>query len=633
MVEKGKCAGGARILVLGLTASAGVLISPAAWAATTTNSGQAYVDECRAAGVPVPPPFNYEDAWHERPNSKWTNNGILDITIAGSSDQIAEVFYYDSREDPTDPTNPPGLCIALPRSVFPAGQTPADGPPTHISLLGVICQGATTGKACFWDNGRGWLRAAGFDLEGVDPFWTLEFGDGPRNTRFVGGAELGQGLGGNCAGCHQGENVFIVHPDTPLDIADRMPDLWHEPIVPDVSVLPPLEEIWPENPGPFGFDTARNDSCLVCHNTSAEPALFAGRFPQVSNENRTFCTDILENVVGLTMPPSGPPLDTLRAACNEPPPPEMSPAQKMMSFEGGAEQFWLTELGTVSDVTGNVTQGNTAMSVNASGYVRIDSATFDTWQLPFVGTRLDLDVYVPPAGQPNQYWLGAVQLFMTIPSAQITNSYVGQIELTPGGTGWRTGSFQLPSQVHTAMLQRHADVRFGIAVNTPQGAPPLVLDNLRFEGTLSMPPSPPNLTTQYNFERGGAWEGRDGAVVDANNAGDQSFLGFSSLRVELDGASAGRVWTAPANSPAPGTTISYRVYVPSGTPVSAVQPYISDANFTWSHSWNPNLPRNAWMTLTVVVPPGVALPLKEIGVKFYLSAPHTGAVYVDAVQW
>src|SRR5690606_34714071 len=142
-----------------------------------------------------------------------------------------EVFYYDSRTDLDDPTNPPGLCMALPRSVFPAGQTPEEGPPSRIALLGVICQGEVTGGACFWDNGDNWLNDVGVP-GGVDPFWTLEFGDGPRTTHFVGGAELSQGLGGNCAACHQGENVFIVHPGTALDLPDRLPNKWHEPIVP-----------------------------------------------------------------------------------------------------------------------------------------------------------------------------------------------------------------------------------------------------------------------------------------------------------------------------------------------------------------------------------------------------------------
>jgi len=604
--------------IVGLaTGVSALLLAPNASAAVAAGSGSTYVTQCQNAGVPVPPPFNYEDAWHNRPNSKWTYNGVLNTTVAGGPPQTAEVFYYDSRTDP-DPNNP-GICMALPRSIFTPGTAPEDGPPERIELLGVICQGEETGAACFWDNGDGWLRAAGVQ-EGLSPFWTLGFGDGPPTEDFVGGEQLGELRGGNCAACHQGENVFIVHPGTALDIAARWPDQWYEPIVPAG---------WPENPGPFGFAPTRQDDCLLCHNDPAS----VGRFPQVSLENRGYCSSVLERLVGLTMPPSGAPLDELRDACDLPAPANQSPSQKMMSFEGPAPDFWFSQTTTVSDVTNNVQEGDAAMSVNGSGYVRVDSLTFNSWELAVVGTRLDLDVYVPPNGQPNQYWLGSVQLFVSIPSAQIVNSFVGQVELTPGGTGWRTAQFQLPTQVHTALTQQHADVSFGIGINTPPGAPPVVLDALRFAGTLSMPSQPPPLTTQYDFERGGAWEDYDGSVTATGNSGDTAFLGFNSMRIDLSGSAAGRVWTKPLVSPAPGTTISYRVFIPTGTPISAVQPYIADANLVWTHSYHQNLPWGAWMTLTVTVPQQVTLPVEEIGVKFYLSAPHTGPVYLDAIQW
>ena len=605
-------------LALGVAA---LLVPSTSFAATTTVNGAGYVTQCKTAGVPVPPSFNYENAYHNQPGNKWIYNGIVDPTFAGEDGQITEVFYYDSRFDDDDPTQPDGLCMALPRSVFPDGQLPEDGPPTEIPLLGVICQGVN-GAACFWDNGTNWLDQVGYD-GGVDPFWTLQFGDGTALTHFVGGAKLAELEGGNCSGCHQGENVFIVHPGSALDIEGRWPTQWHEPIVP-VG--------WYENPGPIEFVNNGDPlDCPSCHYDAPEDPL--ARFPQVSTENRQYCDRILEAVVGVTMPSSGATLVELRKACNAPAPPDQSPSQKMMSFEGPAPQLWFTQLGTVSDVTNNVREGDAAMKVNASGYVRLDSLTFNTWELALLGSRLDLDVFVPPQGQPNKYWLGSVQLFMTIPSAQIVNSFVGQVEFTPRGTGWRTVSFQLPVQLRNALQQQHADVRFGIAVNTPQGAPPVILDALRFNGTISMPPTPPPLGTKYDFERGGDWNGYDGAVVATSTSGDQAYLGFGSLKVDLNGASAGRVWTELQNPPAPGTTISYRVFIPTGTPVSAVQPYVADANWVWSHSYNPNLPWGGWMTLSVVVPQGAALPLREIGVKFYLSAPHTGPVYLDAIQW
>lgn len=608
---------------LGLSAFA-LLPTRAAQATITDNRGQNYVNECALAGVPTPPPFNYEDAFHNRPTSEWTYEGVLDVTFAGGPEQTAEVFYYES-------ASPEGVCIALPRSIFPPGQTPDEGPPIFIDLLGVICQGVVSGKACFWDHGTQYI------VEGVDPFVTMTFGDGEIETTFRGGADLvdatGSAPGGVCTDCHRGENVFFIHPETPLGfVPSRMPDIWHDPIVP---------EDWPENPGPGTLFPAPDSGCALgaCHFSPA-----SGRFPTLSTEAGSYCR-LLERTLGVSMPlgavdadlavpPFSDSLELIRAACRSAPPPEENAPQQAMSFDGPAEQFWSAEFGSLSDVTGNQTEGEGAMSVDASGYVRLDSLPFSTWELPVIGSQLLLDVFVPPAGQPNPFWLGAVQLYVTIPSARMTNNFIGQVELTPGGLGWRAATFPLSAEVQAALSQAHSDVRWGIAVNTPQGAPPVQLDNMRFAGTLSPPPAPPSLTgIQFDFERGGAWTGFDGAVVYAGNATLEAYTGSGSLRVDINGSSDGRVYTAPASSPAAGSTVRYRVYIPSGAPISSVQPYIMDQNWVWSDSWNPNLPRDGWVTLTVTVPPNATLPLQEIGVKFYLNGSYTGPVYLDAIEW
>jgi hypothetical protein len=592
-----------------------------AFATGTTNGGQAYLDECEAAGVPTPPPWNYEDAWHERPNSLWRRSGVVTPTFAGSSNQIAEAFYYES-------DSPLGVCIALPRSVFPAGQAPEDGPPERIDLLGVICQGVVSGKACFWDHGFQYVSG------GISPFQTLDFGDGPLSTTFVGGAELvGPGNsnpGGICTNCHRGENVFIIHPasNLGLGIPNLMPQVGHDPIVP-VG--------WPQNPGPTDlFSPTDTSSCLACHNGP-----IGGRFPAVSQQTESYCR-ILQNTFGTTMPfpnPTGneeradfPPYDLLLDACGIPAPPGENPPEKMMSFDGPASEFWAADVGTLTDESSNFTQGTASMAVNAGGYVRLDGLPFRTWSVPMYGSEVELDVYVPPS-QPEPYWFGSVALFINIPSAQLVNTFVGHVELTPCRPGWRTVSFTLPPQVRAALAEQHSNVRFGIAVNRPNDAPPVLLDNLRFAGTPFLPPSPPPLKVQYDFERGGQWEGRDGVVVATENSSEQAFLSSSSLKVSLDGSDAGRVWTVPGSSLTPGSAVNYRVYIPSGTPISAVQPYVEDANWVWSHSFNTNLPRDAWITLSVVVPEDAELPLNEIGVKFYLSEAHTGPVFLDAIQW
>ncbi len=156
---------------------------------------------------------------------------------------------------------------------------------------------------------------------------------------------------------------------------------------------------------------------------------------------------------------------------------------------------------------------------------------------------------------------------------------------------------------------------------------------MRMAGAISSAASIPNDATQYDFERGGLWTNVEGAVASGSPSGDVSFFGARSLRVNIDGSSDGRIWVEPAVSSSPGDTVTFRVYIPSGAPVSAVQPYVSDADYVWHHSWNPNLPRDAWMPVTATIPASINTPVREIGVKLYCSEPYTGPVYLDAIQW
>jgi hypothetical protein len=572
---------------------ASLFVVSAVSATPTTNTGQAYVDECAASGVPIPPPLRYEDAFHNQNGTQWVNAGILENEFTAPG-LVADVFYSET---------PDGVCVALPRSTQSAGPGTI---PDNIDLLGVICQGVTSSKACFWDRANS------------SPFDTLDVLD------FRGAAELTD----VCTDCHRGENAYIIHPNTPLgDIPNRWPDNWYDPIV---------LASFPQNPGPTTlFDTGWDltESCLGCHSNSS-----GGRFPAVNNTTTSYC-DILKKAFGNTMPlpiPAGatpeahPPYQALLDACD----PGSMEGMKMMSFDDPDAGDWKADRGTLSFVSGNQTEGTGALRVNSSGYVRIDSIPFASWTIPMIGTRLDLDVYVPPAGQPNKYWLGTVQLYVTIPSKSMFNAYVGQVELTPAGTGWRTTQFTLPSAIQSALLEAHPDVRFGIATNTPNGAPPLRLDKLRFAGTLSNSAVPPASLLQYDFEHGSDWEGIQGAVVSLERTTERSFAGFQSLEADLIGPTLnGGAFTEPVVEPAAGQIFWVRVYIPAGAPVNGITPYVKDGADVFTDTWNANLPRDRWLALGMKVPATTTLPLKELGVKVYLTAPYDGPIFIDAVQW
>ena len=254
---------------------------------TTMSGGAAYMDECRNNGVPVPPDWG---------TSGWVSRGALPFTFIVPG-PIAEVFVFESQM-------PNGICLALPRSTG-----------DRISALGIICLGRESGKVCFWDNFT--------PATGVFP---ITRGEIVPLSRFGGGADL---LGGNgmCTDCHAGQNPYIVHPGTPLDMGAAITgSRWYEPIV---------HPSWSQNAGPTdlleGIPLAMGEqSCLTCHGQVTSPLR---RFPEISNQIPGYCRDVLTKAVIVTppvpvgtMPPGsvGNPAyakhrDALLAACRRPP--------------------------------------------------------------------------------------------------------------------------------------------------------------------------------------------------------------------------------------------------------------------------------------------------------------------------
>lgn len=247
---------------------------------STDKGGQAYIDECREAEVPIPPDWG---------SNQWQNRGILGNEFI-STDLDAEVYTY---------SNAAGVCIALPRS---SGNT--------ITLLGIICQGKSTGNACFWDNQQ---NRVGFDIPK---------GSNVRLTDFAGGADLLGGTGGVCTQCHAGENVYIIHPNTALgkpelNDLELIPDRWHTPLVADE---------WPQNPGPTNVldNVSSAGECTSCHTREGQ----GGRFPDLSTALSGYCAAVLRPAVGLqagttaTMPNGASyqaHIDALLVACNRSP--------------------------------------------------------------------------------------------------------------------------------------------------------------------------------------------------------------------------------------------------------------------------------------------------------------------------
>lgn len=241
------------------------------------NSGQTYWNDCQTAGVPNPPAWSTTSAnWVRQGTSCTTDANCGSAKCTGPTgakkctlepnflksgvNEIAEVYTYTS-------TSPAGVCIALPRRSSTSATT--------FSLLGIICQGTVSSRSCFWDSASGQTIS------------TTETVTIPTSPKIIGGAALDANGQGVCTDCHAGENAFIVHPGTALDVPNRTPQGWGRPLV---------KGTWPQNVGPGKeMDTPGYD----CTGAGCHSKQDGRRFPRLEDVGG-YCS-IAQTAVGSTM--------------------------------------------------------------------------------------------------------------------------------------------------------------------------------------------------------------------------------------------------------------------------------------------------------------------------------------------
>lgn len=140
---------------------------------------------------------------------------------------------------------------------------------------------------------------------------------------------------------------------------------------------------------------------------------------------------------------------------------------------------------------------------------------------------------------------------------------------------------------------------------------------------------------QFHFETDPQrWSASGSQISGIATSTTRDYAGNQSLAVNFNGATAG---TSSVNvndvAVTAGTTITFRVWIPSGSQITTVEPYLQDYNWAWSQSWYGSLTANAWNTLTLTVPSTATTPLKLLGIRFTTSAAWTGTCYIDSVSW
>ncbi|HZT41147.1 MAG TPA: hypothetical protein VFA07_03115 [Chthonomonadaceae bacterium] len=147
-------------------------------------------------------------------------------------------------------------------------------------------------------------------------------------------------------------------------------------------------------------------------------------------------------------------------------------------------------------------------------------------------------------------------------------------------------------------------------------------------------------SAQYNFESGTqGWTVSGGMLTGVNTATSPVYAGAQSLAVNFNGSKSDtqQAYVGSPSTPA-GKTVTFHVWIPSGSAITAVQPYVqqgASGGWTWTGNYQAisNLKTNAWNTITVTVPSNAVTPLYQLGVQFFTNAAWKGACYVDSISW
>lgn len=246
----------------------------------TTNTGQAYINECQANQVPIPPPINQMDP---AGTAGWKIEGLIPQN---------QQFIVATPAQLRSFTSPQGVCIALPRFTGASMAT--------VFLDGVICQSNITSKVCFWDNQRANPPSSGMGQGfsfGATEIIPIGVPTTPGGLYQAGGKEIEFGTGDVCTDCHAGENPYIVHPDAVIRTGYTFGDLSDDaPLFAPGRYDPIVGGSWPMN-GLSHSPALTPPTCVGCHVQGGN-----GRLPHLSDDLPGWCGTVLNGAVTGVVP-------------------------------------------------------------------------------------------------------------------------------------------------------------------------------------------------------------------------------------------------------------------------------------------------------------------------------------------
>jgi hypothetical protein len=136
---------------------------------------------------------------------------------------------------------------------------------------------------------------------------------------------------------------------------------------------------------------------------------------------------------------------------------------------------------TVSPISSN---GFNSLSIASGGWTPLVSAPMSSADIRAIAgpdlTKISFALYIP-SKLPNPFWVGNVQMYLTVPSANVWAAFLGQAELTPAPVQtFVRPTFTVPSYARHALTGNYTDVRITIVLNVNFGTQGWLLNDLRF---------------------------------------------------------------------------------------------------------------------------------------------------------
>jgi hypothetical protein len=141
--------------------------------------------------------------------------------------------------------------------------------------------------------------------------------------------------------------------------------------------------------------------------------------------------------------------------------------------------------------------------------------------------------------------------------------------------------------------------------------------------------------TKFHFETDTQQWASSGALISSVGISTaQHYAGQRSLALNFAGTAAGSSSVSVKGTIVPaGATITFHVYIPAGSQITKIEPYLQDYNWNWVSNPVTSFTPGAWNTITLTVPASSIAPVQYLGLSFNTNAAWTGTVYVDSINW